>query len=118
MVLTDTHPKVQSAGQTALQVGNVIKNTDIASLVPTLLMGLTDPNDHTRYSVDILLQAKPSAISAHTSTFGPVLTECLEDEIPPVRLAAERCDLHTFQLTNVHKMFKQRIELFDHRLDL
>jgi HEAT repeat protein len=56
-VLTDTHPKVQSAGQTALQqVGNVIKNPEIASLVPTLLMGLTDPNDHTRYSLDILLQ--------------------------------------------------------------
>ncbi|KAJ0080466.1 hypothetical protein Patl1_23083 [Pistacia atlantica] len=55
-VLTDTHPKVQSAGQTALQqVGSVIKNPEIASLVPTLLMGLTDPNDHTRYSLDILL---------------------------------------------------------------
>lgn len=56
-VLTDTHPKVQSAGQTALQqVGSVIKNPEIASLVPTLLMGLTDPNDYTKYSLDILLQ--------------------------------------------------------------
>ncbi|XP_059665692.1 protein ILITYHIA isoform X2 [Cornus florida] len=56
-VLTDTHPKVQSAGQTALtEVGNVIKNPEISSLVPTLLMGLTDPNDYTKYSLDILLQ--------------------------------------------------------------
>lgn len=56
-VLTDTHPKVQSAGQTALQqVGSVIKNPEISALVPTLLMGLTDPNDHTRFSLDILLQ--------------------------------------------------------------
>ncbi|CAK9164334.1 unnamed protein product [Ilex paraguariensis] len=56
-VLTDTHPKVQSAGQTALQqVGGVIKNPEISSLVPTLLMGLTDPNDYTKYSLDILLQ--------------------------------------------------------------
>ncbi|ONI05050.1 hypothetical protein PRUPE_6G353600 [Prunus persica] len=56
-VLTDTHPKVQSAGQTALQqVGSVIKNPEIASLVPTLLLGLTDPNDYTKYSLDILLQ--------------------------------------------------------------
>ncbi|EPS66179.1 hypothetical protein M569_08598, partial [Genlisea aurea] len=56
-VLTDTHPKVQSAGQTALQqVGSVIKNPEISSLVPTLLMGLSDPNDHTKYSLDILLQ--------------------------------------------------------------
>lgn len=56
-VLTDTHPKVQSAGQTALQqVGSVIKNPEIAALVPTLLLGLTDPNEHTKYSLDILLQ--------------------------------------------------------------
>ncbi|KAI4338617.1 hypothetical protein MLD38_023653 [Melastoma candidum] len=56
-VLTDTHPKVQSAGQTALQqVGSVIKNPEISSLVPTLLKGLTDPNDQTKYSLDVLLQ--------------------------------------------------------------
>ncbi|XWS64788.1 hypothetical protein CRYUN_Cryun05aG0033900 [Craigia yunnanensis] len=56
-VLTDTHPKVQLAAQTALQqVGSVIKNPEISSLVPTLLMGLTDPSDYTKYSLDILLQ--------------------------------------------------------------
>lgn len=56
-VLTDTHPKVQSAGQMALQqVGSVIKNPEISSLVPTLLKALTDPNEHTKYSLDILLQ--------------------------------------------------------------
>ncbi|KAJ8616836.1 hypothetical protein MRB53_036208 [Persea americana] len=56
-VLTDTHPKVQSAGQMALQqVGSVIKNPEIASLVPTLLMALTDPNEYTKHSLDILLQ--------------------------------------------------------------
>ncbi|KAK7840273.1 protein ilityhia [Quercus suber] len=38
------------------EVGSVIKNPEIASLVPTLLMGLTDPNDYTKYSLDILLQ--------------------------------------------------------------
>lgn len=56
-VLTDTHPKVQSAGQTSLQqVGSVIKNPEISALVPTLLMGLTDPNEYTKYSLDVLLQ--------------------------------------------------------------
>ncbi|KAH1259509.1 Protein ILITYHIA [Glycine max] len=56
-VLTDTHPKVQSAGQMALQqVGSVIKNPEISALVPTLLKGLSDPNEHTKYSLDILLQ--------------------------------------------------------------
>ncbi|WVZ60305.1 hypothetical protein U9M48_010349 [Paspalum notatum var. saurae] len=56
-VLTDTHPKVQVAGQTALQeVGSVIKNPEISALVPILLSALTDPNDHTKHSLDILLQ--------------------------------------------------------------
>ncbi|KAK9146319.1 hypothetical protein Sjap_006222 [Stephania japonica] len=56
-VLTDTHPKVQSAGQMALQqVGSVIKNPEISSLVPTLLKALADPNDYTKHSLDILLQ--------------------------------------------------------------
>ncbi|VFQ92643.1 unnamed protein product [Cuscuta campestris] len=56
-VLTDTHPKVQSAGQTALQqVGSVIKNPEISALVPTLLTSLMEPNEHTKYSLDILLQ--------------------------------------------------------------
>lgn len=36
----------------------MIKNPEISALVPTLLMGLTDPNDHTRYSLDILLQVR------------------------------------------------------------
>lgn len=39
----------------------MIKNPEISSLVPTLLMGLTDPNDHTRYSLDILLQVRTSS---------------------------------------------------------
>ncbi|KAK3146260.1 hypothetical protein QOZ80_3BG0263720 [Eleusine coracana subsp. coracana] len=56
-VLTDTHPKVQAAGQTALQeVGSVIKNPEISALVPILLSALTDPNNHTKHSLDILLQ--------------------------------------------------------------
>ncbi|GBG78816.1 hypothetical protein CBR_g28040 [Chara braunii] len=56
-VLTDTHPKVQLAAQTALQqVGSVIRNPEIASLVPTLLVSIADPNKHTKTSLDLLLQ--------------------------------------------------------------
>lgn len=40
----------------------MIKNPEISSLVPTLLMGLTDPNDHTKYSLDILLQVSLVAL--------------------------------------------------------
>nr|GMD60187.1 eIF-2-alpha kinase activator GCN1 isoform X12 [Ipomoea batatas] len=38
------------------EVGSVIKNPEISALVPTLLMGLTEPNEHTKYSLDIILQ--------------------------------------------------------------
>lgn len=34
----------------------MIKNPEISALVPTLLTGLSDPNDYTKYSLDILLQ--------------------------------------------------------------
>eukprot|EP00850_Spirogloea_muscicola_P013326 SM000090S24288 [mRNA] locus=s90:11304:31514:- [translate_table: standard] len=56
-VLTDTHPKVQTAAQLALQqVGGVVKNPEIAALVPTLLVGIASPNEHTKESLDLLLQ--------------------------------------------------------------
>lgn len=40
----------------------MIKNPEIAALVPTLLMGLTDPNDYTKYSLDILLQVNTPTV--------------------------------------------------------
>jgi hypothetical protein len=40
------------------QVGGVIKNPEISALVPILLSALTDPNNHTKHSLDILLQVK------------------------------------------------------------
>eukprot|EP00898_Chlorokybus_atmophyticus_P007528 jgi/Chlat1/7777/Chrsp66S07244 len=54
--LTDTHPKVQSAAQLALQqVGSVIRNPEIASLTPVLLVAIADPNNNTRTALDMLL---------------------------------------------------------------
>eukprot|EP00250_Pteridium_aquilinum_P013931 c21667_g1_i1 orf=228-8111(+) len=56
-VLTDTHPKVQAAAQTALQqIGSVIRNPEISALVATLLLGISDPNENTKHSLDVLLQ--------------------------------------------------------------
>nr|XP_016491594.1 PREDICTED: eIF-2-alpha kinase activator GCN1-like isoform X3 [Nicotiana tabacum] len=43
-------------------------------------------------------KANPGAIAIHVSKFGPVLADCLKDGNTPVRLAAERCALHAFQL--------------------
>ncbi|XP_040872099.1 monodehydroascorbate reductase 3, cytosolic-like [Glycine max] len=37
-------------------VGSVIKSPEISGLVPTLLKGLCHPKEHTKYSLNILLQ--------------------------------------------------------------
>jgi len=47
----------------------------------------------------MILQENPVAIMSQASIFGPALAECLKDGSTPVRLAAERCALHCFQLT-------------------
>ena len=46
----------------------MIKNPEISALVPTLLMGLTDPNDYTKYSLDILLQVRFMDVILNFST--------------------------------------------------
>ncbi|CAI5531411.1 unnamed protein product [Closterium sp. Naga37s-1] len=64
-VLTDTHPKVQAAAHTSLQqVGSVIRNPEIAALVPSLLDGIANPNKHTRACLDLLLQVLPAPLAA------------------------------------------------------
>lgn len=45
------------------------------------------------------LQESSSPIVAHINIIGPALAECLKDGSTPVRLAAERCALHAFQLS-------------------
>lgn len=46
----------------------MIKNPEISALVPTLLLGLTDPNEHTRYSLDVLLQVRITDHFMHICT--------------------------------------------------
>ncbi|KAG5048872.1 hypothetical protein JHK85_009975 [Glycine max] len=41
-----------------LKVGSVIKSPEISGLVPTLLKGLCHPKEHTKYSLNILLQVR------------------------------------------------------------
>lgn len=38
-------------------------------------------------------------VISYLPTLGPAIAECLRDASTPVRLAAERCALHVFQLT-------------------
>lgn len=51
------------------------------------------------YWVRIELQENPSFIAANLSLVGAAVAECLKHASSPVRLAAERCALHSFQLT-------------------
>lgn len=44
-------------------------------------------------------QANPTVTMTYITVFGPSLADCLKDASTPVRLAAERCALHAFQLT-------------------
>ncbi|KAL2092754.1 hypothetical protein ACEWY4_012552 [Coilia grayii] len=58
-VLTDSHVKVQKAGQQALrQIGSVIRNPEIQAITPILLDALTDPSHKTQHCLQTLLETK------------------------------------------------------------
>ncbi|XP_073766133.1 stalled ribosome sensor GCN1 [Danio rerio] len=58
-VLTDSHVKVQKAGQQALrQIGSVIRNPEILAITPILLDALTDPSHRTQHCLQTLLDTK------------------------------------------------------------
>ncbi|XP_056628816.1 eIF-2-alpha kinase activator GCN1 isoform X1 [Triplophysa dalaica] len=58
-VLTDSHVKVQKAGQQALrQIGSVIRNPEILAITPILLDALTDPSHKTHHCLQMLLDTK------------------------------------------------------------
>uniref|UniRef100_A0A7N8XZY4 GCN1 activator of EIF2AK4 n=1 Tax=Mastacembelus armatus TaxID=205130 RepID=A0A7N8XZY4_9TELE len=58
-VLTDSHVKVQKAGQQALrQIGSVIRNPEILAITPILLDALTEPSRKTQTCLQTLLDTK------------------------------------------------------------
>uniref|UniRef100_A0A8C2X4T7 GCN1 activator of EIF2AK4 n=1 Tax=Cyclopterus lumpus TaxID=8103 RepID=A0A8C2X4T7_CYCLU len=58
-VLTDSHVKVQKAGQQALrQIGSVIRNPEILAITPILLDALTEPSRRTHTCLQTLLDTK------------------------------------------------------------
>ncbi|XP_034546988.1 eIF-2-alpha kinase activator GCN1 [Notolabrus celidotus] len=58
-VLTDSHVKVQKAGQQALRlIGSVIRNPEILAITPILLDALTDPSRRTQTCLQTLLDTK------------------------------------------------------------
>lgn len=58
-VLNDTHREVRSSANQSLQkFGEVIKNPEIQSLVPTLIKAISDPTKHTEEALDGLLKTQ------------------------------------------------------------
>ncbi|XP_034077743.1 eIF-2-alpha kinase activator GCN1 [Gymnodraco acuticeps] len=58
-VLTDSHVKVQKAGQQALRlIGSVIRNPEILAITPILLDALTEPSRRTQTCLQTLLDTK------------------------------------------------------------
>ena len=54
--MTDPNAKVQQAAKVALrQIGSVIRNPEIAAIVPVLLAALSDPSLHTRKALSALI---------------------------------------------------------------
>ncbi|KAJ6296633.1 hypothetical protein OIU78_022368 [Salix suchowensis] len=75
-------------------------NVDIIS---TIVSSLHDDSSEVRRrglsALKAVAKASPPSITVHISIIGPALAECLKDSSNPVRLAAERCAVHAFQMT-------------------
>ncbi|OMO84593.1 Armadillo-like helical [Corchorus capsularis] len=86
------------------QVQNDPSNsTALVDILSSVLSAFQDDSSEVRRralsAIKAASKANPSAITTHLSLIGPLLAERLKDSSTPVRLAAERCALHAFQLT-------------------
>eukprot|EP00884_Botryococcus_braunii_P017378 jgi/Botrbrau1/4323/Bobra.0232s0015.1 len=92
-VLSDPHPKVQAAAQQALQeVGSVIRNPEVQTLVPTLLTAISNPNTATRAALDVLLSTTfvNTVDTASLALIIPVVQRGLRDRTGDVKKRAAR----------------------------
>ncbi|XP_065629366.1 protein ILITYHIA [Quercus suber] len=80
-----------------------LSSTAHLDILSSVVSALHDDSSEVRRralsALKAVAKANPSTILAHISVIGPSLAECLKDGSTPVRLAAERCALHVFQLT-------------------
>ena len=91
--LADPHPKVSAAAKDAMdEVGSVIKNPEVAKLVPTLMKALADPNKHNKKALDTLLSTifVNTVDSASLALIIPVVHRGLRDRSGDVKKRAAR----------------------------
>jgi HEAT repeat protein len=91
--LADPHPKVSAAAKDAMdEVGSVIKNPEVAKLVPMLMAALADPNKNNKKALDTLLSTifVNTVDSASLALIIPVVHRGLRDRSGDVKKRAAR----------------------------
>ncbi|KAG6737159.1 hypothetical protein POTOM_059802 [Populus tomentosa] len=77
--------------------------TAYVDIISTIVSALHNDSSEVRRrglsALKAVAKASPPSIMVHVSIIGPALAECLKDSSTPVRLAAERCVVHAFQMT-------------------
>lgn len=98
LAMQDDSSEVRRRALSALKAVSKVRASEITDILHSYILNRLNL---IFFEVNIevsALQANPDAIAIHVSKFGPVLADCLKDGNTPVRLAAERCALHAFQL--------------------
>ena len=102
-VLADPHPKVCAAAKEALdEVGSVIRNPEVARLVPTLLAAIANPDKNNKKALDTLLSTVfvNTVDAASLALIVPVVHRGLRDRSGDVKKRAARIVGNLCKLVN------------------
>lgn len=102
-VLADPHPKVTAAAREALdEVGSVIRNPEVVTLVPTLMAAVADPEKANKKALDTLLSTVfvNTIDAASLALIMPIVHRGLKDRSGDVKKRAARIIGNLCKLVN------------------